>query len=127
VKNFSGDFDAIIANGNAGGGPMVVTIKKTDKGFNSQDCGEWSDDIDTPVTSSRKAFGNGTFIVGVDIKPGTYRVNAGGSCYWERLRGFTGDFDAIITNGNTSGSTIVEIAPSDAGFTSQDCGNWKKV
>lgn len=83
--------------------------------------------MEQPVTQSRNAFGDGTYIVGVDISPGTYRVDANSGCYWERVRNFTSDFNAIIANNNTKDSTIVEIAKSDAGFTSQGCGNWKKA
>ena len=126
LKNFSGSFGAIIANGNGIGGPLIVTIEKTDEGFSSEDCGDWSDDL-SPVTSSRNAFSDGTYPVGVDISPGTYRVNARNGCYWERLRNFTAEFDGIIANDNARGSTIVEISSSDAGFSSQDCGDWEKV
>ena len=127
LKNFTGDFNAIIANGNGIGGPIIVTVEKTDGGFQSEDCGEWSDDLKTPSTQSRTAFGDGMFIVGIDIAPGTYRVDANNGCYWARLKDFTGGFNAIIANDNSKGSTIVEIKPTDAGFQSQDCGDWKKV
>lgn len=50
----------------------------------------------------------GTFVVGEDIEPGTYKTSwpdsSGiGSCYWARRRDTSGDFKAIITNGNTEG------------------------
>lgn len=127
LKNFTGDFNAIIANGNALGGPIIVTVDKSDAGFNSHDCGSWSDDLKTPTTQSRSAFGDGMFIVGTDIVAGTYRVDAGNGCYWERLKDFSGDFNAIIANDNTKGSSIVDIKPTDAGFMSHDCGDWKKI
>jgi hypothetical protein len=127
LKNFSGSFNAIIANGNGIGGPIVVTVEKTDGGFNSDGCGDWSDDLKTPSTQSRTAFGDGMFIVGTDIVPGTYRVDAKNGCYWERMRNFTGEFNGIIANDNTKGSTIVDIKSTDAGFQSQRCGNWSKV
>jgi hypothetical protein len=75
LKNFSGSFGAIISNDNGSGGPLIVTIERSDEGFSTEDCGDWSDDL-SPVTSSRNAFGDGTYIVGVDISPGTYRVAA---------------------------------------------------
>ena len=43
-------------------------------------------------------------------------------CYWARLSGFTGGLSDIIGNGN-SGLEIVSIAKSDAGFTTQGCGD----
>jgi hypothetical protein len=77
-------------------------------------------------------FGDGTWVVGQDIEPGTYRsdVPAGDFCYWERLSGFGGDIlEDVITNDAVEGpqQVIVEIAPTDAGFTSDDCGTWTKV
>ena len=79
------------------------------------------------MTSSRNAFSDGTYLVGVDISPGTFRVNARNGCYWERLKNFSGELGGIIANDNTKGSTIVEIASSDAGFSSHHCGDWEKV
>jgi hypothetical protein len=104
-----------------------VTVEKTDGGFSSEDCGDWTDDLKTPSTQSRTAFGDGMFIVGTDIAPGTYRVDAENNCYWERMRNFEGALNAIIANDNSKGSTIVDIQPSDAGFQSSNCGEWKKV
>lgn len=73
-----------------------------------------------PATS----FGDGIYAVDVDIAPGTYRAEGGGSrsCYWARLSGFSGD--DIITNDIGDGPRIVEIQPSDAGFESSGCGQW---
>lgn len=74
------------------------------------------------------AFGDGTWRVGSDIKPGTYRTqNESGSCYWARLRGLSGEFNDIITNENPDGPSIVTIPASDAGFTSSDCDLWVPV
>ncbi|MEV0284315.1 MULTISPECIES: hypothetical protein [unclassified Kribbella] len=40
MKNTSGDFEAILANGN--GANQVVTIKKSDKAFESARCAPWT-------------------------------------------------------------------------------------
>ena len=127
LKNFSGGFNAIIANGSSIGGPIIIRIEKSDRGVSADGCGDWSDDIETPITQSRTAFSDGTYIVGVDISPGTYRVDADNGCYWERLRDFSGDFNSIIANDNTKGATIVKVAAADAGFSSQRCGDWRKA
>lgn len=73
--------------------------------------------------------GDGTFIVGTDITPGTYRTTgpAGINCYWERVSGLGGSFGEIIANGNAKGQTVVTIAASDKGFTSKGCQDWVKV
>lgn len=70
-------------------------------------------------------FGNGTFAVGRDIAPGTYRAPNTSFCYWARLSGFSGSFDEIIANDTTSGGpSMVTIKPTDVGFESSGCGTW---
>lgn len=105
-----------------------MEILKGDKGFTSQDCGEWTSDL-SRVSPDRTKITDGIWIVGVDVQPGTYRTqNPGGDCYWERMRDFAQGLNSIIANGLPSGvSAIVEIRSSDAGYTSQRCGTWTKV
>lgn len=69
--------------------------------------------------------GSGTFIVGEDIQPGTYRTEGGtGLCYWARLSGLSGEFHDIITNGLPEGPGYVTIAASDVAFETSSCGQW---
>lgn len=77
------------------------------------------------------AFGSGTQIVGEDVQAGIYETGRLGEgvfdgCYWERLAGFSGDFDEIIANNNVVVHDVVEIMDSDAGFDS-DCGAWYEL
>lgn len=81
----------------------------------------------TPEPTSPAGFGEGTQIVGDDIRPGTYRSPGGDSCYWERLAGFSGEFDDIIANGFADTNPVVRIRASDAGFHSERCGRWRLV
>jgi hypothetical protein len=83
----------------------------------------------TPTsTSPQTSFGNGTFIVGTDIQPGTYRTTGGSNCYYARLSGFGGTSGEIIANANTDGSgAIVTIEPSDVGFQSSGCNTWEQI
>jgi hypothetical protein len=67
---------------------------------------------------------NGTFAVGTDIVPGTYRTAGGSGCYWARLR--TLDTGDIIDNNVSDGPQVVRILPSDAAFITRDCGAWQK-
>ncbi len=124
LRGFSGNLGDIIAN-DFSSGYQVVKVKKTDKGFNSNYCGKWSSDL-SRVTSSMTSFGQGTFIVGVDIKPGLYKSSKGPSCYWARLKNFTGTLSAIIAN-NFGGKAVVRIRATDKGFQSQSCGTWTKA
>ncbi len=122
LSGFSGEFDDILANGNANA-PAIITIKPTDAGFTSQDCGTWTKDL-SAITKSKTSFGEGAYIVGTDIEPGTYRNSGSSGCYYERLSNFTGGFDGIIANGNADEPAVVTIEPTDAGFQSNDCGTW---
>lgn len=73
-------------------------------------------------------FGDGTYRVGKDIRAGTYRAPGGEGCYWERLRNFKGDGpDSVLANDLGAKTPVVTIAAGDAGFTTRDCGTWKKM
>jgi hypothetical protein len=128
MKNFAGGMNSIIANGLATGGPIVVEIHKSDNGFTSQDCGEWTSDL-SRVSLNRTKITDGIWIVGVDVQPGTYRnQNPGSDCYWERMRDFSQGLNSTIANGIPGGANaIVEIHGADEGFTSQGCGTWTRV
>lgn len=80
------------------------------------------------VAKPKTAFGgDGTYLVGTDIKAGTYRGSGSGQCYWARLSGLSGGFNDIIANGNSAGQVVVTISRSDKGFTTQACGSWSRV
>jgi hypothetical protein len=83
--------------------------------------------VTAPPPPPAVAFKDGTYRVGVDIVPGTYQeVTVTGECYWARFSGFSGEFGDIIAN-SFNGQSIVTIAATDAGFSSQNCGSWTKV
>ena len=67
--------------------------------------------------------GDGTYAVGKDIQPGTYS-SAGpvgnGACYWKRVDGTN-----IVDNALTKKSQIVQIAPTDTSFTTNECQPWQ--
>lgn len=77
--------------------------------------------------NAKTSFGDGVWRVGEEIQPGTYRAPGGGSCYWERLSGFSGSFGDIITNDFGTSNTTVTISSTDAGFSTDDCGTWEKI
>ena len=78
----------------------------------------------TPATS----FGDGIWVVGRDIQPGTYQtLNLGDFCSWSRLSGFGGTFEEVIAIEIPSGRAIVEILASDAGFETKGCGVWERI
>ena len=123
MAGFGGELNDIIANGN--NAPEIVTIKARDAGFQTQGCGRWAPVKDTAPATPAAEFGDGTYAVAVHIAPGKYRSNGSGTCYWARLSDFGHELDGIIANGNNP--TIVQIAQSDAGFTSFGCGSWSRL
>jgi hypothetical protein len=79
---------------------------------------------------AKPAFkGDGTFQVGKDIRPGTYKSsgNSDGMCYWEREKDAKNDTDSILANGNVTGNSYVTIAASDKFFKSTGCDDWYAV
>lgn len=66
----------------------------------------------TPVPAGR--YGDGVFIVGEDIAPGTYDgVVTGTVGYWARLKATDGSISSIITNGLPRGPFVLTIVPAD--------------
>jgi hypothetical protein len=72
--------------------------------------------------------GDGTWHAGEDFAAGTYRADAGESCYWSRLRTPHGSdsIDDIIDNGLGGGQQTVLINDGEW-FETQDCGTWTKI
>jgi hypothetical protein len=73
--------------------------------------------------------GEGSFQVGSDVKPGTYRStdNTDGMCYWERAKDSSGETDSLIANDNVMGTAYVTIKASDKIFKSSGCKGWEAV
>ncbi len=115
LKGVSGDFSDLIANDNATG-QFYVEVLNTDAYFKT-DCvvtplDTWPEP-DMPISKIEP----GTYLIGRDISPGTYRGKAGvgamESCYWSRLSGVSGDFSDLIANDNAIGSYFVSVQDSD--------------
>jgi hypothetical protein len=73
---------------------------------------------------------DGTYRVGTDIVPGTYR-SAGPSpegesdCYWARLSSL--NTTHIIDSDISTGPQVVMIQPSDRAFSTRSCQPWQKA
>jgi hypothetical protein len=82
-----------------------------------------------PAAPSGTIPGDGTFIVGHDVKAGTYKSSTpdSGNCYWARLRDDKNTLNSIIANNNSSGQSVVTIRPSDAIFEDSGCNDWVRV
>lgn len=81
--------------------------------------------------SSKEIPGDGTFVVGEEVTPGTYRTEGplkdGRSCYWARLMSTSGEAEDVIANQVSDGRTIVTIEPGDKAFETHYCKAWKKA
>jgi putative cell wall-binding protein len=126
LSGFSGDLSDILAN-DLSNFHVVVTIESGDVGFESDNCGTWTNDLSAVTSSPTAPFGDGQFIVGTDVSAGTWTAPGGPECYWERESGFSGGFTAIIANDLGTTSPIVTISSTDAGFKTGDCGTWRKM
>ena len=73
--------------------------------------------------------GDGTYLVGADIKPGTYRSGkpASGMCYWARLKSDSGGVGDIIANDVTAGPSVVTVKKTDKLFKTSGCEDWTRV
>jgi hypothetical protein len=69
-------------------------------------------------------FGDGSYRVGLDVSPGTYRVRQpAGRCTWQRFDDPSPDAPAVATR-SASGYAVVTILPTDARFVASGCGTW---
>ena len=125
--------------GDEGMAVLTVDIAESDEGFHSEDCGTWTADL-APAATPGDPFGDGEWIVGLDIAPGRYRAHSpSDSCRWNRLGGFGGHsflphetdawgrIEAIERWYDLDDPGEVAIASYDVGFESRDCGTWTPV
>ena len=121
LSGVSGESSDIIANDNAIG-QFFVEILDTDKYFKTACAITPLDAWPKPVEPLSR-IEPGTYLIGRDISPGTYRGKAesGGrdSCYWERLSGVSGEFSDVIANDNAIGQFFVSVKHSDIALSTK--------
>lgn len=71
--------------------------------------------------------GDGTYLVGSDIRPGTYKAAASPGCYWARPRDLNGGVDSIIDNNNADGVVVVTIKSTDKAFEASGCADFHRI
>jgi hypothetical protein len=126
-SGFGGTLAEIIANDFVAydAAQYIVDIQGSDAGFEGDsDCGAW---YNSPRAGAQSTIRPGIWLVGSQLQPGNYTVNAGAGCYWERLRDFKGELNSIISNNFIASARqeIVSISSSDVGFQADgDCGTW---
>ena len=77
----------------------------------------------TPEPTFERSFGDGTWIVGVDVGPGIYISPGGPSCRWARLSSFAGGDAAFSGYGYNNRTQVTKIMASDVGFKRSAAGN----
>ncbi|MCA1189238.1 MULTISPECIES: PASTA domain-containing protein [unclassified Saccharopolyspora] len=106
----------------------TVVVTMTKNGQNAATDGA-ENDAQEPTNSG---IGDGTYAVGTDIEPGTYK-SAGPSssvvpmCYWARLKDTSGEFDSIIANNVGEGPATVTIQDGDGAFEVRGCQPFEKT
>ncbi|KUO06167.1 hypothetical protein AQJ67_03185 [Streptomyces caeruleatus] len=73
--------------------------------------------------------GEGEYLVGEDIKAGTYKTVGPDSefgCYWERAKDASGEFGSIIANNNLNGPGRVTLNNGEY-FKTNRCRQWTRV
>lgn len=127
LSGFGGTLGEIITN-ELSTTILAVTIEPGDVGFESTDCGTWSNDIRYRPGPTSAPFGSGTWFVNQEVAPGTWRNDdSSQGCYWERKSGFSWHLADIIANEFTFNISTVTISGTDQGFYSWDCGTWTKI
>ena len=127
LSGFTGRIDDVLRLSHEG--RPVVTISDTYRGFRvvgfqSFGCGQWRPVAD--ITGPVESIADGTWLVGREIVPGTYATSK--PCYWQRLKGFNGEYDDVIASSDlVEEKRTVTIEPADVGFMSLGCGEWTRV
>lgn len=75
--------------------------------------------VEEPI--EQKGISDGTYEVGVDIRPGKYKSAGGESCYWARIADDEGE---IIDNALGKGPKVVTIKKGDYAFETSGCKDW---
>jgi len=127
LSGLSGELGDIIANDALSQGPVIVDIKDSDVAFKSSGSVVWYLIDESYHPELKTSFGDGLWIVGVEITPGTYRTQDDVT-YWARLSDFSHELSGILANeAVVAGGDIVEIKASDVGFETQGGAIWTRI
>lgn len=78
---------------------------------------------DAKLRAQGRLFGDGTYRVGAEVKPGTYVTRNVDGCYWERQDSRGDTIKNFFTH--SAKRVVVTIRGSDYGFLSRGCGTWR--
>lgn len=131
-----GGLEALIAGGTADGGHPTITLGDGQL-FRTQRCGAWElvpakTLFDAPE-SAPTTVTDGMWLVGEDLRPGTYRTDTvfsgdyveGAFCVWEVDSTWT-DWEAEILDVAVAGPGPAEVTlKTGQQFVSDECGTWR--
>jgi hypothetical protein len=80
----------------------------------------------TPSERPRRIPGDGTFLVGPEMRAGTWKSKANNGCHWERQRD-TSNGRIVVGYGNPYGDVTVTVRPTDDRFKTSKCNDWFRV
>ena len=80
-----------------------------------------------PAGPSGTIPGTGTFLVGSDVKAGTYRASASEGCYWERMKDLKGGLESIIENDNADGPVVLQVQATDKAIKTNRCSTFHRI
>ena len=131
LSGFGGDpvTDVLSNDFQSYAGPAVIDVLATDAGFEFRRACRTLQPY-RASSSPASSFGPGTYVVGSDIEPGTYRTQAQPGCFWSRTTGFTNSVNQTIANDFVvaGGQVIVTIEATDVGFQAEgECGTWSRI
>jgi hypothetical protein len=116
LANLSGELEGILANDNSMG-QFYIEVDTTDFALETGCELEFLPTLPEPPAQFPETIRPGTYLVGIDIQPGTYRGQAGQdfseSCYWARLADLSGELSGILANDNAMGQFYVQVSSSD--------------
>lgn len=121
LKDLTGGLESVLANENAMG-QFYVEILPTDYAIEVRCDLVPLSAIEKPA-EFQKELQIGTYLVGRDIQPGTYKGKGGTdiltACYWARLKNLTGGLDAVIANENATNQYYVQVLKTDIALTTR--------
>jgi hypothetical protein len=123
LSGTTGQLDDLLSNDNATG-HVIVDILPTDAAFQNSRCGRFSK-YSAPLVPAA-VIGDGDWVVGEEVEPGSYESAGPKFCYWSRNADATGGLGTIIANDNVDGPTTVTLSAGEI-FRSHRCGTWSKV
>lgn len=77
--------------------------------------------------NARSFEGDGIYLVGSDVKPGTYKATASPGCYYAVMRTLDGSLNDIITNGNVDGPVVITVPSAAKAVEVARCGTFTRV